>query len=196
MPTILYNAPTSPFGRIAKITMLELGLPVEEKVIDVYTADYMDKTNPLRQLPTLELEDGRGIYDSRVICRYFDGISGKPTLYPKDESWGLDTRIALGLGIMEAGLLRRMEVVRPDSEKSPSYITKQEARIDRSIDHLEGLVDKLARKELTMDQIVVACALDYTDFRYADAWRKRNPGLDRWQRAFGERPIMKATKPS
>lgn len=196
MPLILYNAPASPFGRAVKVTMLELGLPVEERPVDLGTAEFLDKTNPLRQIPTLELEDGSGLYDSRVICRYFDGISGKPTLYPKAEGWGLEARIALGIGIMEAGLQRRMETLRPAGEKSEGFIKKQEARIDRSIDHLEGLADKLARPALAMDQIVVACALGYTDFRYNDGWRKRNPTLDRWQRAFAERPAMKSTKPS
>lgn len=196
MPLILYNGPTSPFGRTVKVTMLELGLPVEERAIDVATAEFLDKVNPLRQIPTLQLEDGSGLYDSRIICRYFDSISGKPTLFPKADAWGVETRVALGTGIMEAGLLRRMEIVRPEGEKSAGFIQKQEARIDRSIDHLEGLVGKLAGPALAMDQIVTACALGYTDFRYNDSWRKRNPKLDRWERGFAARPAMQATKPA
>jgi hypothetical protein len=89
-----------------------------------------------------------------------------------------------------------MEIVRPKNEQSPGFIQKQEARIDRSIDHLEGLVGKLSGSALTMDQIVVACALGYTDFRYNDGWRKRNPKLDRWERGFAGRPSMQATRPS
>lgn len=196
MPLTLFNGPTSPFGRTVKVAMLELGLPVEERAIDIGTAEFIDKINPLRQIPTLQLEDGSGLYDSRIICRYFDSISGKPTLYPKGDAWGVETRVALGTGIMEAGLLRRMEIIRPKNEQSPDYIKKQEVRIDRSIDHLEGLIGKLSGAALTMDQIVVGCALGYTDFRYSDGWRKRNPKLDKWERSFAERPAMKSTKPS
>ena len=196
MPLILFNGPTSPFGRTVKVTMLELKLPVEERAIDIYTAEFIDKINPLRQIPTLQLEDGSGLYDSRIICRYFDSISGKPSLFPKSDAWGVETRVALGTGIMEAGLLRRMEIVRPKTEQSPDYIKKQEVRIDRSIDHLELLVGKLSGSALTMDQIVVGCALGYTDFRYNDGWRKRNPKLDAWERSFAQRPAMQATKPS
>ena len=195
MSMILYNGPTSPFGRTVKVTMLELALPIEEKAIDVYTAEFLDQKNPLRQIPTLELADGRAIADSRIICRYFDSISGHETLYPKADYWDLETRISLAIGIMELGLQRRMEIVRPEGEKSPGFIRKQETRIDRSIDYLETLIDKIAAKTLAMDQIVTACALAYTDFRYNDGWRKRCPSLDRWSRDFAMRPSMLASQP-
>ncbi len=76
MPAILYNGPTSPFGRMARVVALELGIPMEERVIDVYTAEFLDAFNPLRQIPTLVTETGVPIYDSRVICSYFDAVSG------------------------------------------------------------------------------------------------------------------------
>ena len=65
---ILYNGPTSPFGRTARVVSLELEIPVEERIIDVYAATFLDPLNPLRQIPTLVLDDGRAIYDSREIC--------------------------------------------------------------------------------------------------------------------------------
>jgi glutathione S-transferase len=196
MSMILYSGPTSPFGRSVKVTMLELDLPVEEKVVDVYTAEFLDKKNPLRQIPTLELADGTAIIDSRIICRYFDSISGRDTLYPKADIWGVETRISIAIGITEAGLQRRMEIVRPEGEKSPGFIQKQEARIDRAIDHLETMAAKIIDKPLAMDQIVTACALAYTDFRYNDGWRKRCPTLDRWLRSFAQRPSMLASQPN
>jgi len=79
---ILYNGPTSPFGRVARVVSLELGSAVEERSIDVYSATFLDGLNPLRQIPTLVLDDGQAIHDSRVICAYLDSISGRPTLYP------------------------------------------------------------------------------------------------------------------
>jgi glutathione S-transferase len=196
MSMILYSGPTSPFGRSVKVTMLELALPVEEKVVEVYTAEFLDRKNPLRQIPTLELADGTTIIDSRIICRYFDSISGRETLYPKADIWGVETRVSIAIGITEAGLQRRMEVVRPEGEKSPGFIQKQETRIDRSIDHLETIADRIIGKPLAMDQIVTACALAYTDFRYNDGWRKRCPKLDRWLREFAQRPSMLASQPN
>ena len=39
---ILYNGPNSPFGRKTKITALAQEVIVEEKIIDVYNADFLD----------------------------------------------------------------------------------------------------------------------------------------------------------
>ena len=42
MPAILYNGPTSPFGRMARVVSLELDVPVEERLIDVYGKQIRD----------------------------------------------------------------------------------------------------------------------------------------------------------
>jgi glutathione S-transferase len=89
-----------------------------------------------------------------------------------------------------------MEVIRPEGEKSAGFIQKQEIRIDRAIDHMEAQADKIIGKPLAMDQIVTACALAYTDFRYNDGWRRRCPRLDRWSREFAQRPSMLASQPN
>lgn len=192
---ILFNGPTSPFGRMTRVVALELGLSVEEKAIDVYTAEFLDAHNPLRQIPTLLLEDGRAIYDSRVICAYFDSISGRPSLFPPADRWGTEVRTALAIGLMEAGLQRRMEIVRPEGEKSVGVIAKLELRMDRAIDRLEAMADDIGAGDLRMDQIAVACALEYTDFRRGPDWRRRCPRLDRWLDRFSQRGSMGQTRP-
>ncbi len=192
---ILYNGPTSPFGRIARVVSLELKIPLEERIIDVYAATSLDAANPLRQIPTLVLDDGDAIYDSRVICAYFDAISGRPSLYPKERRWAVETRYALALGAMEAGLQRRMELIRPTGEQSPSTIAKLEQRIDRATDGLERLAPVIVAGALRIDQIATACALEYADLRYSGEWRRRCPGLAGWLTGFGERPAMVATRP-
>ena len=50
---ILYNGPTSPFGRKVKIVSIVQEIDLEEKIINVYEADFLDKSNPLRKIPTL-----------------------------------------------------------------------------------------------------------------------------------------------
>lgn len=192
---ILYNAPASPFGRKTKVVADELSIPLEERFIAVATSEFLDELNPLRQIPTLVHEDGSTLYDSRVICPYLDSISGKPTLYPEQNRWQVLTREALGNGLMEAVLQRRMETLRPDGEKSPAFIAKLEGRIGRSIDGLETAVPDLASGPLRIDQITAACALEYADYRYAREWRKDAPGLARWLEGFAVRPSMAVTRP-
>ena len=79
---ILYNGPNSPFGRKTKITSLVQEITLEEKIIKVQEANFLDKHNPLRKIPTL-LVDDLTIIDSDNICIYLDSISKKKTLFPK-----------------------------------------------------------------------------------------------------------------
>ena len=195
MPAILYGGPTSPFARMARVVSLELDIQVEERVIDVYSAEFLDALNPLRQIPTLVTEAGVPIYDSRVICNYFDAVSGKAALIPDERRWEIETRWALAVGVMEAGLQRRMEIVRPATEKSPATIAKLETRIDRALTQLEREVGAFRGAGVRMDCIATAVALEYTDFRYSNEWHQRCPQLHAWLEGFARRPSMIRTRP-
>lgn len=195
MPDILYNGPTSPFGRMARVVSLELDHPLEERVIDVYNAEFLDTLNPLRQIPTLVTAAGVPIYDSRVICSYFDAVSGRPSLVPPALRWEVETRWALAIGIMEAGLQRRMEMVRPTGEQSPGVIAKLEVRINRALDRLEQDSVQIRAAGARMDALAAAVALEYTEFRFTGAWRQRCSGLTGWLQEFSRRPSMTRTRP-
>lgn len=195
MPAILYGGPTSPFARMARVVSLELDIPLEERVIDVYTAEFLDALNPLRQIPTLVTEAGVPIYDSRVICSYFDAVSGRATLIPGERRWEVETRWALSVGVMEAGLQRRMEIIRAATEKSPATIAKLEIRIDRALAQLEREAAALRGVGMRMDCIATAVALEYTDFRYTTEWRQSCPQLHGWLDGFARRPSMIQTRP-
>ena len=183
---ILYNGPNSPFGRKTKITALVQEINLEEKIINVYESDFLDKHNPLRKIPTL-LVGQESITDSDNICLYLDSISKKNTLFPKKNYWQIMNVTSIANGLMEAVLERRMETIRPENEKSKNFISKQEVRIKRTIEWLEN--------NLTMDQITIGCALDYTIFRYNDDWKKNNKDLAAWFEKFIKNKFMKSTVP-
>jgi hypothetical protein len=46
-----------------------------------------------------------------------------------------------------------------------------------------------------MDQIAIACALDYTMFRFSDKWRTDSSKLNKWFSNFVEKDFMKSTLP-
>jgi hypothetical protein len=98
-------------------------------------------------------------------------------------------------GLMESVLERRMELIRPDNEKSNSFINKQEIRITRTIKWLENNWNNYDENYLTMDQIAVGCALDYTMYRFDDRWRSENSKLNKWFAIFVENDFMKSTLP-
>ena len=191
---ILYNGPNSPFGRKTKITSLVQEINLEEKIINIYEADFLDKHNPIRKIPTLVI-NGLAIMDSDNICLYLDSISKKNTLFPKKNYWEIMSMTSIANGLMESVLERRMESIRSDNEKSKNFINKQEIRIIRTIKWLENNWNNYYDGYLTMDQIAIACALDYTMFRFNDKWRTDSPKLNKWFSNFVEKDFMKSTLP-
>jgi len=191
---ILYNGPNSPFGRKTKVTSIVQEIKLEEKIINVYEADFLDKHNPIRKIPTL-VTNGIAIVDSDNICFYLDSISKKNTLFPKKNYWEIMSMTSIANGLMESVLERRMESIRSDNEKSKSFINKQEIRIIRTIKWIENNWKNYDDSYLTMDQIAIACALDYTIFRFNDKWRVDNIKLNRWFSNFTEKNFMKSTLP-
>ena len=191
---ILYNGPNSPFGRKTKITSLVQKITLEEKIIKVQEADFLDKHNPLRKIPTLLVND-LTIIDSDNICIYLDSISKKKTLFPKKEYFKIISMISVANGLMESVLERRMEKIRPNNEQSNNFINKQEIRISRTIKWLENNWNNYEENYLTMDQIAIACSLEYTNFRLNNQWEKDCPKLIKWLNDFRKKDFMKSTIP-
>ena len=191
---ILYNGPNSPFGRKTKVTAIVQEVKIEEKIIDVYKADFLDKYNPLRKIPTLTVNQ-LSITDSDNICFYLDSLSKKQTLFQKKNYWEIMNIASIANGLMESVLERRMETIRPENEKSNNFINKQETRIKRTINWLENNWNNYNENYLTMDQIAVGCALDYTIFRFNENWKTENKKLNKWFSEFNEKDFMKSTIP-
>ena len=191
---ILYNGPTSPFGRKVKIVSIVQEIDLEEKIINVYESDFLDKNNPLRKIPTL-LINNLSIIDSDNICLYFDSITNKKSLFPKDRYWQIMSLTSLANGLMEAVLERFMEISRPDHEQSKKFINKLETRTLRTINWLENNWNNYKDEYLTMDQIAIACALDYTSFRFTNKWKNDHIKLNKWFNTFLDNEYMKSTIP-
>ena len=191
---ILFNGPNSPFGRKTKITSIVQEIVLEEKIIKVQEANFLDKHNPLRKIPTLLIND-LAIIDSDNICVYLDSISNKKTLFPKNEYFKIISMVSVANGLMESVLERRMEIIRPTNEQSNSFINKQEIRIARTIKWLEENWKNYNDNYLTMDQIAIACSLEYTNFRLDNQWEKDSPKLIKWLKNFRQKDFMKSTVP-
>jgi glutathione S-transferase len=154
--------------------------------------------NPLNKIPTLVLDDGTVVYDSRVIAEYLDTLHDGPRLHPADPAARLKAlrRQALADGMLEVGVLWLGERNRPKEAQGESYLSAYRLKIGMALDLLEseGLDPPTAMPDI--GQIAVGCALGYLDFRYPDeAWRTGRPGIAAWYNAFAQRPSMRATEP-
>src|SRR5262249_39624885 len=125
---------TSPFVRKVMVTAIETGQDGEIEKVKTNTADpELARHNPLNKIPALVLEDGSALVDSAVICEYLDTRKGGQ-LIPKGEArWPVLSRMALCDGVMDAALLRRYEVLRPETLRSSEWDQKQKAKVDQAL---------------------------------------------------------------
>jgi len=153
--------------------------------------------SPLGKIPALVLDDGRVLYDSRVITRFLDETEGGGLYGAGDALWDCLVREATADGVMEAALAVVYEGrLREEGRRSEAWVAGQRAKIARAMDLYEAEIERLAGKQ-DMGAFAVACALGYVDFRLTDwDWRKGRPKLARWADAMMARPSLAATTPS
>lgn len=191
---ILFNGPNTPFGRMALATALQLQIDVENKVIDVYSSEFLDAINPLRQIPTLMLGEGDALFDSRVICAYLGSL--RPNIFfIEPDDWAVQARWSLTVGLMESSVSRTLELRRPEAIRSKAAIENHDRRIARTIAWLEAESAELCSSASRIDRLATAVVLEYIDFRSVCDWRPQAPKLARWLEAETSRPCLLASRP-
>jgi glutathione S-transferase len=191
----------SPFVRKVMVAAYEVGIAgriATERV--VVGADKPNPAvmalNPLNKIPTLVLDDGAVLYDSRVISEYLDTLHDGPRLFPADAAarWRALRRQALGDGLMEVIVLRLGEQHRPREIQSDNHLSSFRLKTLSALDCLEAEgVDAAGTPDI--GHIAIGCALAHLDFRFAaDAWRTGRPELSTWFGVFAARASMRATQ--
>lgn len=198
----LHWSPRSPFVRKVMIVLYEAG--IEDKVTCVRTPVAMDKPNldllpdnPLIKLPTLVLEDGTALYDSRVICAYLNELAGAGLLPAQAHArWTAERRQALGDGLLDVLLLYRQERNKPASRQTPAWLEAFAVKVDAALAALEKEAPALRESPLDLGLIAIGCALSYLDYRFTDlAWRDGHPALAAWHHDFSKRPSVARSQP-
>lgn len=196
----LFFAPASPFVRKVLVTAFELGIEsrIECVTVNPWQADaQLTAANPLGKIPALLDADGATLYDSVVICEYLDSRYGAHRLLPAagERRWQVLRLQALGDGILDAAVLRRMESLRPDGERSPGWLELQRSSVVRGLDALETEANEWDA-QLDLGRITAACVLGYLDFRFAaEPWRETHPALARWYDVVSRRESLQRTVP-
>lgn len=182
------------------MTALELGIEGQIELIETNprekTGEFWD-INPLAKIPALELGGGRVIYDSPIICEYLTETCGSGRLLKgaDRDPWEIRTLAALSDGTMDAAMLVRLELTRPENERSPADMAKQLATAARGFDRLQIL---LADRDDSPDLGTVAagCCIAWVPFRHPSIdWLGQRPGLARWYERFAARESMRRTLP-
>jgi len=200
----LHWSPRSPFVRKVMIVAHERGLISRITCVRTVAATAkphaeLMRDNPLSKIPTLVLDDGTVLYDSPVICEYFDSlgdVEDAPKLLPVDPKARLVAlrRQALGDGFLDLLVLLRDERMRV--QPSDAHLVSAAVRKRAILESLEQEATELAAAPFRIGHVAIGCALSYLDFRYADEdWREAYPRLAAWHATFAARPSVRATEP-
>jgi glutathione S-transferase len=193
----------SPYTRKVRIVLAEKKIDCEVELVDVAPVDNaVNAHNPLGKIPTLVLDDGAALYDSRVIVEFLDGKSPISRLIPDDlrERVAVRRWEALADGVLDAGLLVRYESLRDKNERSQAWSDKQLARIRRGMAQMSS---ELAERpwcqgeRYSLADIAVGCCLGWLDFRKPGEvdWLREVPGLSRHYDKLMARPAFADTAP-
>src|ERR1700730_9704856 len=131
---VLRSSTTSPFARKIRIAIAILGLEKEVRIENTDTLDPKDSVrqqNPLGKIPTLVLDDGSTLFDSRVILVYLDHQArGRRILPPAGPARFEALRLqALADGILDAGILRVYEGrFRPEEKHEAKWLEHQNSQ--------------------------------------------------------------------
>ena len=198
----LRTSPASPFGRKVNIAAATLGLSdnIEiEPADNGNPEDSLRRENPLGKIPVLLLEDGRALYDSRVIVEYLESLGEGRLVPPATDParWATLRRQALADGLLDAALLARYETfLRPEPLRWSDWVAGQMLKIDRALDVLESEAEAI-EAGAPLGQIATASALGYLDFRFPHHdWRGARPRLAAFYSRYALRADMAATDPT
>jgi glutathione S-transferase len=195
----LRSSPASPFGRKVKISAALLGLMDQIQVVDADTnnpTDSLRQQNPLGKIPTLILENGETLYDSRVIVEYLDRLAGGGKILPEGAArFAALRQQALADGIMDAALIQVYEGRwRPEERRSAEWVAHHQGKVERGLAYAEAHLSTPSA-DLHIGHVALACALGYLDLRMEGKWRAKHPGLVAWLDDFAGRvPAFEKTR--
>lgn len=200
----LLASPASPFTRKVRIVLAEKRIDCEMERVDVQPVDNpVNPHNPLGKIPTLILDDGTALYDSRVIVEFLDNASPIARLIPEDNRERVAVRRweALADGVTDAGILIRYESLRPENERSPAWVAKQSARMHRGLVQMRAELGERSwcvGDRYTLADIAMGCCLGWLGFRKPAGidWRAEYPGLAKHYDKLMERPAFAETVPA
>ncbi|MSQ73813.1 MAG: glutathione S-transferase [Betaproteobacteria bacterium] len=198
----LFGSTASPFTRKVRVVLAEKKIEYEFELDNPWGAESkVLSLNPLNQVPVLVLDDGSTLFDSRVIVEFLDNVSPISQLIPSTNREKIEVKRweALADGLLNAGVLVRMENQRKDNERSPAWIARQQRKIHDSLAEMQR---ELAEKSwctgnsYTLADIAVGCALGWLSFRFPEIdWRTGHPNLARELDKLSERASFADTLP-
>lgn len=198
MRRLLY-ASASPYSAKIRMAAAHLGVPLQAEVVDTNApSGPLAAANPLGKIPVLVEEDGRAIFDSRVIMRHLDRL-GEGRLFAAHPDGGLQAQQleALADGVADCLLAHVYERrFRPEEKVHQPWLDRQWAKSMRGLDAL-GANPPALDSAIDGGQIALRALLGYLALRFPGQWEAGREALLSWAEAFDRRhPALRELLPS
>jgi glutathione S-transferase len=188
----------SPYARKALVFAHEVGLADSIEVIHHETSPTLRNEtvfaeNPLGKVPVLLRPDHPPLFDSDVICAFFDTLHDGPKLIPEsgEARWAALKMQSVAQGMVDAGIAIRWETVRrPETLGYPPLAEGYREKLEASYEWLERAIGAL--DPLHVGHIAVATTLDWLKFRDLPTF-SNHPQLSAWFNDCASRPSLIAT---
>lgn len=193
----LYTSLTSPYGRKCRMAAHVAGVADRVHVTEIdYKSAAYTAINPLNKVPALELDDGRIIIDSPVICAYLASVGKGAALYPDgDARWASLSLEALADGLTDAGVLIFLERRRDANPQSDQAIQAQTKKINAGLDALEKQAKGLSGRA-DVGALAAYASVAWMEFRSVVAGiRDGRPNLAAWLDATARADYAIASAP-
>jgi glutathione S-transferase len=194
----LFYASGSPYARIVRVVIRELGLGDKIEEVEVTLRDPNSTLlpyNPGGKVPALQLDDGTVINESLLVLGYLDTRHGGRKLLPMDGSDGWKTLSELGraYAFLDAVTVWNREL--RFGQGAPGVIALEKERADRAADALEAAVTAGGYAgPLSASQIVLGATLENFARRHKVwDWRAGRPHLSGFLDTIAARPSFTAT---
>jgi glutathione S-transferase len=165
---LLYHSLTSPYARKIRVILLEKQLTYEAVNV-AESARPVAEHNPLGKIPTLLLDDGTVLFDSRVITEALEALYPEPRLIPgAPRERALVRRWeALADGICDVLVPVVVDSRRPAEQQDRAYASKLEGKVRASLDYVQPFVEGRANlgAQFSLADIALVSALGYINLR-------------------------------
>ena len=195
---------TSPYVRIARVSMIEKGLNVEPTIVDPWADDArLRAANAATRVPTLITDEGIPLTESLLIVQWLEHTRPAPD-WPSllgGDAAGVLSRAGIALGVIDAAvhtIIIRKVTAPVLFDETPVGLRRQRTMAE-GMARLESVA---ARGELTasdaprLDAVCAVVALDYLRFRFeGQSWMPLMPALDALSLSLRQRTSFAQTLP-
>lgn len=197
---------TSPFVRIARVAMIEMGIDIEPTLVDPWADDArLRAANTATRVPTLVLDDGTPLAECLLIVQWLERTRPAPD-WPSltgqgAASAGILSRTGVAFGAIEAAtitIITRKVSAPVLFDETPVGLRRRRTMVD-GLQRLDAQADAIAIAATgtpMLDAIAAVTLYDYQQLRFGDQpWLPATPRLSALAKAWNVRPSLARTRP-